>query len=74
MSGEEHSDDSDLDDDDDDDEMVDDEKTREKLVEIDEKIRQNPFDYQAHVDKIAVLKASGELVIQCTCKYLQIFK
>ena len=61
MSGEEHSEDSDSDVDDDD-EMVDDEKTREKLVEIDEKIRQNPFDYQAHVDKIAVLKASGELV------------
>ena len=43
-----------------DDEQVD-EKTTEKLLEIDDKIRQNPFDYQAHVDKIGVLKAAAEL-------------
>ena len=55
MSDDESSDNSDEDD------MIDDEKSAEKLKEIDEKIRQNPFDYQAHVDKISVLKASGEL-------------
>jgi hypothetical protein len=43
-----------------DDEEVD-EKITEKLLEIDDKIRQNPFDYQAHVDKIGVLKTAGEL-------------
>jgi len=34
-----------------------------KLSEIEEKIQQNPFDYQAHMDKIVLLKAAGELVI-----------
>ena len=57
MSDEENTDDSDGDD-----EMVADEKMAEKLSEIDEKLRQNPFDYQSHVDKIALLKSSGELV------------
>jgi hypothetical protein len=57
MSDEENSDDSDGDE-----EMVDDVKIAEKLSEIDEKLRQNPFDYQSHVDKIALLKSSGELV------------
>jgi len=33
-----------------------------KLSELDERLRQNPFDYQAHVDKIALLKSAGELV------------
>lgn len=51
------SDDSDMDDDEGD------EIDTAKLSEIDERIRQNPFDYQAHVDKIALLKAAGELVI-----------
>jgi hypothetical protein len=57
MSDEENSDDSDGDE-----EMVDDAKIAEKLSEIDQKLRQNPFDYQSHVDKIALLKSSGELV------------
>ena len=33
-----------------------------KLSELDERLRLNPFDYQAHVDKISLLKSAGELV------------
>jgi hypothetical protein len=46
-----------MDDDDDEDENI-----AEKLAAFDEKIRQNPFDYQAYVDKISLLKSAGELV------------
>jgi hypothetical protein len=40
----------------------DDAKTEAKLAELEERLRQNPFDYAAHVEKVATLKNSGELV------------
>ena len=41
-----------------------------KLLELDERLRVNPFDYQAHVDKISLLKSAGELVTSSFIMFL----